>query len=104
MRQRDYPRKAGTIQFVIHAHDKPDGSVHRAPPREAHHEYLHRYRNLLFARGPVLDDDGNRMIGSLLILDVAGKAEAVAFWAGVPFNRAGVYEWTTMERWRFGHV
>ena len=104
VRQRDYRRKAGTMQFVIHTHDKPDGEARRAPLREAHHEYLSPYRNIIFARGPVLDDDGNRMIGSLLMLDVADKSEAEAFWAGVPFNRAGVYEWTTMERWRFGHV
>ena len=44
------------------------------------------------------------MIGSLLMPDVADKSEADAFWAAVPFNRAGVYEWTTMKRWRFGHV
>jgi uncharacterized protein YciI len=92
------------MQFVIHTRDKPDGSALRAPLREAHHEYLSHYRDIIFARGPVLDDDGNHMIGSLLMLDVADRAEAEAFWVDVPFNRAGVYEWTTMERWRFGHV
>ena len=44
-----------------------------------------------------------KTIGSVLILDVADKPQAEAFWADEPFNRAGVYEWT-MERWRFGHV
>ena len=104
VRQRDYPRKANTMQFVIHAHDKPDGESRRAPVREAQHEYLKRHSAIIVARGPLLDDDGSHMIGSLLIVDVAGKAEAEAFWAGTPINRAGAYEWTTMERWRFGHV
>lgn len=104
VRQRDYPRKPGTMQFVIHAHDKADGEARRAPVREAQHEYLKRHHNLIVARGPLLDDEGQRMIGSLLILDVAGKAEAEAFWAGTPISRAGVYERVTMERWRFGHV
>jgi len=51
----------------------------------------------------LLDDDGVKTIGRVMILDVRDKAEAVAFWANEPFNHAGVYDWT-MERWRFGHV
>ncbi len=104
VRQRDYPRKAGTMQFVIHAHDKADGGARRAPLREAHLDYLNNHRNSIVARGPLLDDEGNNTIGSLLMLDVTSKVEADAFCANEPFNRAGVYEWATMERWRFGHV
>ena len=104
VRQRDYPRRANTMQFVIHAHDRPDGESRRAPVREAQHEYLKRHSAIIIARGPLLDDSGSRMIGSLLLVDVADKAEAEAFWAGAPINRAGAYEWTMMERWRFGHV
>jgi uncharacterized protein YciI len=104
VRQRDYPRKADTMQFVIHSHDKADGSARRAPLQEAQREYMHRHGDINFARGPLFDDDGNRVIGSVLMLDVTDKAEAEVFWAGVPYNRGGVYEWTTMERWRFGHV
>ena len=102
VRQRDYPRKEGTMQFVIHCHDKPDGE-RRAPLRDAHLDYLKAHKDIIVARGPLLDDDGVKTIGSVLILDVADKAQAEAFWSGEPFNRAGVYEWT-IERWRFGHV
>ena len=104
VRQRDYPRRATTMQFVIRAHDKVDGSVRRTPLREAHLDYLNRHRPVTIARGPLLTDDGTHTIGSLLMLDVASKAEAEVFWADEPFNRAGVYETMTMERWRFGHV
>jgi uncharacterized protein YciI len=104
VRQRDYQRKADTMQFVIHAHDKTDSAARRAPLREAHLAYLNQHRNSIVARGPLLDDSGNQTIGSLILLDVANKAEAEAFWASEPFNRTGVYEWMTMERWRFGHV
>jgi uncharacterized protein YciI len=103
VRQRDYARKDGTMQFVIHCHDKPDGVARRAPLRDAHLKYLQDHKDIIVARGPLLDDDGVKTIGSVLILDVADKAEANTFWAGEPFNRAGVYDWT-MERWRFGHV
>ncbi|MGZ6194945.1 MAG: YciI family protein [Candidatus Binataceae bacterium] len=103
MRQRDYARKDGTMQFVIHCHDKPDGDARRAPLRDAHLDYLNVHERIIVSHGSLLDDDGVKTIGSVLILDVADKAEADAFWAGEPFNRAGVYQWT-MERWRFGHV
>ena len=103
VRQRDYARKQGTMQFVIHCHDRPDGGARRDQLRDAHHAWFDAHRSIIVARGPLLDDDGAKTIGRLLILDVADKAEAEAFWSGEPFNRAGLYEWT-MERWRFGHV
>ena len=104
VRQRDYKRKDGTMQFVIHCHDKPDGEALRAPLREAHHEYLKSFQNIIVARGPLLDDDAKDMTGSLLLVDVNNKAAAESFWLGTPFSRAGVYESITIERWRFGHV
>ena len=99
----EYARKDGTMQFVIHCHDRPDGGARRAQLRDAHRDYLKDHKDIIVARGPLLDDDAVKTIGSVLILDVADKAEAEAFWADEPFNRAGVYEWT-IERWRFGHV
>jgi uncharacterized protein YciI len=104
VRQRDYPRKEGTMQFVIHCHDRPDGRARRAPLEDAHAEYMKAHRGIIVARGALLDDDGAKSIGAVAIVDVADRAEAEAFWAGAPFNRGGVYEWTTIERWRFGHV
>jgi uncharacterized protein YciI len=91
------------MQFVIHCHDRGDGGARRVPLRDAHLAYLEDHRNIIVARGPLLDDEGVKTIGSVLILDVADRPAAEAFWADEPFNRAGVYEWT-MERWRFGHV
>ena len=104
VRQRDYKRKPDTMQFVIHAHDKPDGAARRVPLRVAQHAYLDRHPQIYIARGPLLDDEGKHMIGSLIMIDVANKTEADAFLAGLPFNCGGVYERATMERWRFGHV
>src|SRR5262245_48819105 len=94
VRQRNYARRDGMMQFVIHCHDKPDGGAKRGPLREAHLAYLEKHKGIIVARGPLLDDEGVQTIGSVLILDVANKADAEAFWASEPFNRAGVYEWT----------
>ena len=103
VRQRDYARKDGTMQFVIHCHDKPDSGVRRAQLSDAHLDYFKDHEDIVVAHGPLIDDDGVKTIGSVLILDVADKAEADAFWADEPFNRAGVCN-GTIERWRFGHV
>ena len=104
VRQRNYPRKTDSMQFVIHAHDSADGAARRAPLRQAHIDYLNTHLHITIARGALLGDAGDKIIGSLLMLDVANKAEAEAFWANEPFNRAGVFESATIERWRFGHV
>jgi uncharacterized protein YciI len=103
VRQRDYPRKEGTMQFVIHCHEKSDDGARRAPLREAHLDYLKLHKEIIVTHGPLLDDDGVKTIGAVVILDVADKAQAEAFWADEPFNRAGIHDWT-IERWRFGHV
>jgi hypothetical protein len=104
LRQRDYLRKDGTMQFVIHCHDVADGELRRAPLREAHLDHLNAHRDIIVARGPLQTDDGAKTIGSVLILDVKDKAEVMDFFEEEPFNKAGVYDGTTVERWRFGHV
>jgi len=103
VRQRDYARKDGTMQFVVHCHDRPDGGAQRAQLRDAHLAYLKDHKDIVVAGGDLLDDAGVKTIGSVLILDIADKAQAETFWAGEPLNRAGVCDWT-IERWRFGHV
>lgn len=103
-RQLTYPRKDGTMQFVLHAMDVPNSAAIRDPLRQAHWDYLDTFADALPARGPLKSDDGETTIGSVCILDVPDRAAAEAFWANEPFNKAGVYDKVTMERWRFGHV
>lgn len=104
LRQRDYQRKDGSMQFVVHSHYKANSSERLAQMRDAHFEYLHSFQSIVVARGALLDDAATHTIGSLLILDVADKTEAEAFCADEPFTRAGIFDWSTIERWRFGHV
>src|ERR1051325_4146333 len=40
VRQRDYARKEGTMQFVVHGRDKPESGALRAALGEAHLKYL----------------------------------------------------------------
>jgi uncharacterized protein YciI len=92
---------------VILAHNHPSGIAEPSRADELLTQALKQALGLIDCR--VLDHvivAGATIMGDgrvVLILDVADKTEAEAFWAGEPFNRAGVYDWT-IERWRFGHV
>jgi len=103
-RQLTYPRKEGTQQFIVHCTDVADSAALRGPLRQAHRDYLDDHTHMVVARGPLKTDDGETIIGSALLLDVANRAAAEALLADEPFNRAGVYENVSIERWLFGHV
>ena len=53
------------------------------------------------AAGPFLDDQ-DRMIGSLLIVDVPDEAAAKRFADGDPFAKAGLFASTEIRKWRWG--
>ena len=59
--------------------DKAGGSEIRLANRPAHVAYLESQGSVLVAAGPLLADDGQVMIGSLLIRECADRAEAEAF-------------------------
>lgn len=103
-RQLTYPRKEETMQFIIHCDDVANSEVLRAPLRQAHRDYLEKHADKIVARGALKTDDGERVVGSALLLDVADRAEAEALLADEPFHRGGVYGHVTIERWIFGHV
>lgn len=77
--------------FVLHCVDKPNALELRIATREAHLAYVGGQKDKLKLAGPMLDADGS-MAGSMLILDVADLAEAQAFAAGDPYNKAGLFE------------
>ncbi|MFK5925075.1 MAG: YciI family protein [Desulfuromusa sp.] len=84
--------------FVIRCIDKKNHLSIRQENRPAHVEYLKSFGEKLFAAGATLDDD-ERMCGSVVILDVADRAEADAFAAGDPYNKAGLFAERTIDRW-----
>lgn len=84
--------------YVIMAFDKPDSAQLRLDTRPAHIEYV-LSRGSIIAGGPFMSEDGETMIGSLVVLDVASHAEAQAFAADDPYNKAGLFEKIEIRRW-----
>jgi uncharacterized protein len=86
--------------FAIICHDKKDHTHVRMENRPAHLEYLGGHKDKAYAVGPMLSDDGEGMIGSLLIMDFGDKSEAETFAAGDPYNQAGLFESVTIAPWK----
>jgi uncharacterized protein len=84
--------------FAIHCLDKPDALPQRLAHHAAHRAYLQEGRAHLVVAGPLVSDDGETMIGSLFLVDVPSRAEAEAFNAQDPFNRAGIWGQVIIRR------
>ena len=71
--------------------DRPDGNALRLRLRPEHKAYLARVAERIAFAGPLTEDDGATMIGSLLAIDFASREAALAWLADEPFTRAGLY-------------
>lgn len=86
--------------FVIDCVDKADHAEVRAANREAHLDYLSRFKERICVAGPTSGEDGQGMNGSVLILDFADRKAAEDFAAGDPYRQAGLFETVTIRRWK----
>jgi uncharacterized protein YciI len=77
--------------FALICTDRPGSLDTRMATRPAHLAYLETYQAKLVHAGALLDVDG-RPCGSLLVIDVPGRAEADGFAEGDPYARAGLFE------------
>ena len=84
--------------YVIRCLDKEGHLSVRQENRPAHVEYLKSFGEKLFAAGAILNED-EQMCGSIVIVDVTDQAEAEAFAAGDPYNKAGLFESRTIDHW-----
>ena len=70
--------------------DAPGTAARRLEVRPEHKAYLAAVADRIAFAGPLLDDAG-AMNGSLLVIDFADRAAALAWLEAEPFTRAGVY-------------
>ena len=86
--------------WVLIAEDRADAGPLRAETREAHLEWVASHREHIVRAGPFLADDGETMIGSLLVLDFPDR-DAVESWAADdPYARAGLFSSVRISAWR----
>lgn len=88
------------MQFAIVCLDKPDQGHLRAENRPAHIEYLNANLEHMLLAGPFLSEDGERPVGSLLIMEYDDQGQAQAFAEGDPYAKAGLFESVTIRPFR----
>jgi len=90
------------MQFMVKCLDKPGHAAIRAANRAAHLDYLAGHAVHLLTAGPLFAEDGETMLGSLLIVDFADRVALERFLADDPYAKAGLFE--TVETRRFRKV
>lgn len=88
--------------YMVYGVDGQDADRIRAEQRESHFAYLAENENILVLGGATLADESDARTGSLLVINVPSRADADAFAAGEPFNKAGLFSSYTVSRMRRG--
>ena len=76
------------MNFVVIGKDEPSGQ-HRARNRADHLDYIAERQDMIVYAGPLIE--AGRMIGSLFVFDLPGRAELDAHLAGDPYFAHGVF-------------
>ncbi len=87
--------------FALICLDKPNSTALRAEVRGTHLAYVEAQRGAVKVAGPFLSDDGQAMIGSLIILEAADMAAARVFAANDPYALAGLFQSVEIKPWRW---
>ena len=80
------------MQFAIYCVDKPNALDLRMATRAAHLAYLEAKPIDIVIAGPLLDDSGNTMKGSLFIVEADDAAQVRRFSEADPYCIAGLFE------------
>jgi hypothetical protein len=83
--------------YIFHLLDKPGAGPLRQRIRPQHKDYLGAVADRIAFAGPLLADDGQTMVGSLLAIDFPDREAARAWLAQEPFTQAGVYAGSTVH-------
>ena len=89
------------MYFVISCTDKPGALGLRMETRPAHLEFLKAHMSAVKLAGPCLGEDGETMIGSLIVLEADTRADAETFAAADPYALAGLFESTEIRTWKW---
>ena len=89
------------MPWMIISDDAPDGVAVRRDKAvmAAHWAYELSIKDKILAAGSLRTDDGAAPIGSLLVLDVETRAEAMAIIDADPATRAGLRGRMIVKRW-----
>ena len=85
--------------FAIHALDRAGALPARLANYDAHKAFLSdttRFGVKIVMSGPLVSDDGERMIGSLFLIEAPGRSDVEAFNRADPFAAADIWDKVTI--------
>ena len=84
--------------YALHMIDKPGVLEKRMSVLPAHQEYLRNAPIEVVMSGPLLSQDGESIVGSLYLVEVADRADIDTFLDQDPLANAGVWERIDINR------
>ena len=84
--------------YVLICNDKPDSEELRKSVRDSHLNHLQNY-DVRFA-GPMLSDDAETMIGSIIVIEGDSREVAQSFADNDPYQQAGLFADVTIRPFR----
>jgi len=87
--------------FSHYCLDKPGAEGVRLENRDNHLEFVASYGDAVKIAGPVLSDDGEKMAGSILIVEHESLDAAKAWGELDPYARAGLFESVDIRPWKW---
>jgi uncharacterized protein YciI len=88
------------MKYVLICEDRKDSLEVRLGNRDKHLAYLGELGDRVSLAGPMLSDDGESMVGSMLIIEAESADEIEAIAAGDPYALAGLFEKVTIRPFR----
>lgn len=86
--------------YVMICEDRPDSLELRMATRSAHLAFIDTVLEQVRLAGPLLSDDGERMLGSLFIIEADSLEAARALNARDPYLQAGLFGKVTIRPFR----
>jgi uncharacterized protein YciI len=87
--------------FTAMCHDKPDHLAVRLATRDAHVAWLKSLAPRVRIAGPFLDETGEIMQGSIVVIEADDLAAAWATFAEDPYAAAGLFADVEIRPWRW---
>lgn len=88
------------MPFVVHCIDRPDAGDLRQRTRAEHLEYMIAHNERVAFGGPLQNEDGSKVIGSLMVLSYDTREAVEAFLDAEPYSRAGLFSELRISRFR----
>ncbi len=87
--------------FAMMCFDKEDGLETRLGSREEHMAYLKGLGDKVLLGGPYTSNDGEKPIGSLLIIEAENRQEIQAIADNDPYAKAGLFRKVEILPWKW---